>query len=1032
MSTRKRKSEDAFPVAAAAAARLDRATCRFDDAAREALFQQQLTNSPSEFRARRLVARGLVAVILPYRTLWLPTGSWTTFALVSAAYLLVTITLLVTVSVWRLRAYHGRAVVVMFVLHHVLLAVDYSNTPELYAGNMTSLSMFALSTLVARADFVPMATLVLPSLIPAALVIYLQLHSLFPEYLAIVLTFPLALLLCLALTWFASRRARRQADAQRGLAVNFAISKNVLSTVLPAAVAGELLSADRREVIADDEASLSVVFIYLDMAGLVRAGVQHGNIARLASRAVTALDELRDELRGEDKRAVVDRVDAYIDMYIAVAGRGGSCEGKHALAALRFARMACDRLRRDVPPLEGRIRIGVASGAAVGGIAGRVNLVYSVFGDPVNSASRMASTAAAGTVQVAPTTHQQLIKEKTLPLVELESRGMLDIKGKGSIYVRILRAVHVGSAKPSAPSSPVITAVARPGLAKEAYRANELAWSSQPRGSVSDSDSEDGIVLASAGTTPRKPDSVPGLVLQSPDGRSRPSSATSDFVSTTSGSDRVSGFASSTARLTLTQRLAGSTTGRMSARSARWLAGMTGRDGEIGGMVDSATFLERILRMVPRAHPMTRLLQFRDRDMEMTFLDEMGNEFVQQTAVLLACLLATLVVFLVHGITDLTLSESSRVLLIGVHVGAIVVSAAQIALAVLAPSTFRRHAVLALVLPLLLTAAATVGVVRAFVYEDATRYGGISGMVLTIIMVSGLLPIKVAAPICFIAAGILSYAPVLINPEPDHRSDFDDKEDFIFQILVLCILTSIVVPLAMSQARTVRFAFAMNAMAGDAATRVENLVHSILPVNVAERLKARDEMERREQAEQEEAPDAVKALKATAADDDMIMDTWDDALVIATDLVGFTTMCSTRKAPQVFADVSGLFEQLDTISENHGLLKLCTIGDAYVAMLPCAAVVTAAQLEMIGAAMVAAANCFNLKLRIGAARGMVSAGLIGPRSLPVYRPWGPAFDESQRCESRALPGCMNLSSAAAAGFVFGVESILMRDTEKTA
>ena len=74
------------------------------------------------------------------------------------------------------------------------------------------------------------------------------------------------------------------------------------------------------------------------------------------------------------------------------------------------------------------IRIGISSGAAVAGIIGKSKFLYDLWGDVVNTASRMESHGMTGRIQMSDATRQALIK----PFV-LEHRGVIDVKGKGEM-----------------------------------------------------------------------------------------------------------------------------------------------------------------------------------------------------------------------------------------------------------------------------------------------------------------------------------------------------------------------------------------------------------------------------------------------------------------------------------------------------------------------------------------------------------------------------------------------------------------------
>jgi guanylate cyclase len=96
-----------------------------------------------------------------------------------------------------------------------------------------------------------------------------------------------------------------------------------------------------------------------------------------------------------------------------------------------LARMALDVVGY-VPPGTGPatrplvFRIGMSSGPAVAGVIGRAKFQYDVWGDTVNTASRMESHGVPGKIQLSPSTYD-LVKDDFL----CEPRGLVEVKGKG-------------------------------------------------------------------------------------------------------------------------------------------------------------------------------------------------------------------------------------------------------------------------------------------------------------------------------------------------------------------------------------------------------------------------------------------------------------------------------------------------------------------------------------------------------------------------------------------------------------------------
>jgi adenylate cyclase len=102
--------------------------------------------------------------------------------------------------------------------------------------------------------------------------------------------------------------------------------------------------------------------------------------------------------------------------------------GQLALDMRDTAKGLVDPQGRSVP-----IRFGIASGPVVAGVVGTKKFFYDVWGDPVNIASRMESTGEPGKIQVSQDTYERLNGEFLL-----ESRGVIDVKGKGEMQTWFL------------------------------------------------------------------------------------------------------------------------------------------------------------------------------------------------------------------------------------------------------------------------------------------------------------------------------------------------------------------------------------------------------------------------------------------------------------------------------------------------------------------------------------------------------------------------------------------------------------------
>jgi len=86
------------------------------------------------------------------------------------------------------------------------------------------------------------------------------------------------------------------------------------------------------------------------------------------------------------------------------------------------------------------LRIGINSGPVVAGIIGIHKFAYDLWGDVVNTASRMESEGLAGSIQVTPATYE-LIRDKFV----CERRGVISVKGKGDMETYILISRQAGA-----------------------------------------------------------------------------------------------------------------------------------------------------------------------------------------------------------------------------------------------------------------------------------------------------------------------------------------------------------------------------------------------------------------------------------------------------------------------------------------------------------------------------------------------------------------------------------------------------------
>jgi adenylate cyclase len=209
-------------------------------------------------------------------------------------------------------------------------------------------------------------------------------------------------------------------------------SDDLLHNILPNEIADRL--KDGRAMIADDFPAASVLFADVVNFTPMSAGMAPAELVGLLNDVFTRFDELVDELELEKIKTVGDE-------YMAAAGvPRPRADHAHAMAELAL------RIRDHVATSEvaGRrlsLRIGINSGPVTAGIIGTHKFAYDLWGDTVNTASRMESEGVAGAIQVSPATYE-LIKDAYV----CEARGRIPVKGKLAMETYLLVSRRDGQA----------------------------------------------------------------------------------------------------------------------------------------------------------------------------------------------------------------------------------------------------------------------------------------------------------------------------------------------------------------------------------------------------------------------------------------------------------------------------------------------------------------------------------------------------------------------------------------------------------
>jgi adenylate cyclase len=216
---------------------------------------------------------------------------------------------------------------------------------------------------------------------------------------------------CYVLLLYFVRERERYASA---LAAERERSERLLLNVLPEPIADRLKGGET--LIADGIGEVGVLFA--DIAGFtpMSESMRPDEVVRMLDEIFSVFDELASNYG-------LEKIKTIGDAYMVASGLLSS-NPHHAedLAAMALAMLA--EIERRGDPIA--LRIGIDVGPVVAGVIGRSKFSYDLWGDTVNTASRMESHGVTGRIHVTNRARERLASSFTF-----ESRGVIEVKGKG-------------------------------------------------------------------------------------------------------------------------------------------------------------------------------------------------------------------------------------------------------------------------------------------------------------------------------------------------------------------------------------------------------------------------------------------------------------------------------------------------------------------------------------------------------------------------------------------------------------------------
>lgn len=219
-------------------------------------------------------------------------------------------------------------------------------------------------------------------------------------------------------TYFAFLTAER---AEQLLALEHERSEELLQALLPSEIA-DRLKRFPDAVIADNLPKVAILFADIVDFTKRAASLPPEEVVSFLNEVFRSFDELAEKHR-------LEKIKTIGDAYMVAAGMPEPCgDPAHRIAEMALDMQHTVAALSDKLPNELSIRIGLHAGPAVAGVIGNRKPFYDVWGETVNTASRMESHGEPGRIQVS-----SAVREELSDNYAFQERGTVEMKGIGSV-----------------------------------------------------------------------------------------------------------------------------------------------------------------------------------------------------------------------------------------------------------------------------------------------------------------------------------------------------------------------------------------------------------------------------------------------------------------------------------------------------------------------------------------------------------------------------------------------------------------------
>jgi adenylate cyclase len=235
----------------------------------------------------------------------------------------------------------------------------------------------------------------------------------------------IGLLLLLAIVIYFSLQQKRKAN--KIIEGEMAKSDKLLLNIFPLGIASDLKEKGETE----PQLYQNVTVCFTDMVGFTEQA------AKLEPKVLIGeLNEIFTAFDNIVEKHACERIKTIGDSYLAVCGLP-KASPTHAENIIRTAVEMIQYLEKKnlESKVEWQIRVGIHSGDVIAGVVGIKKYLYDVFGDTINTASRMESASDPMRINVSEATYS-LVKN----IFKFEERGAMEVKGKGKIQMYFIKS----------------------------------------------------------------------------------------------------------------------------------------------------------------------------------------------------------------------------------------------------------------------------------------------------------------------------------------------------------------------------------------------------------------------------------------------------------------------------------------------------------------------------------------------------------------------------------------------------------------